>query len=104
MICLPDHKGVGLRMHGMGRSPGGCFLKGSIHTIRLITPSLVKKVSRLVIRYIPSSASCTIPIIGVLFLGEITCFGTKAICFSYATASIDCGTCIFISSPSKSAL
>jgi len=55
-------------------------------------------------RWAPSSASCTIPMHGLLAWGEIICCGTAMSSATLAVAHGDCIRCMFISSPSKSAL
>jgi hypothetical protein len=53
---------------------------------------------------IPRSASYTTPIQGAFFYGATIYLGTDIISLISAFVSNDYGTCIFISSPSKSAL
>ena len=62
------------------------------------------KISRNVILRIPHNVSWTIPITGLFDCGETICKGTAQICDNSDLVSGDCGTCKFISSPSKSAL
>jgi len=57
-----------------------------------------------VILFIPSKASYTIPIQGLFDWGATIYLGTAIISLISALVSNDYGTCIFISSPSKSAL
>jgi len=51
-----------------------------------------------------SSLTCTIPITGLFACGDTMFLGTAMIAIASALASSVCGTCMFISSPSKSAL
>ena len=58
---------------------------------------------------LPSSLSllfltCTIPMTGLFACGDTMFLGTAMIAIASALASGVCGTCMFISSPSKSAL
>jgi hypothetical protein len=84
ITCFPVHKGYGLRIAGIGSSPGKrssilpfyLFYLPSIQMTKFIIYSLVKKVSLIVNRYTPNSASWTIPMTGALFLGAIICLGT----------------------------
>jgi hypothetical protein len=61
-------------------------------------------VSRLVMRRHDSSESCTTPMTGLFACGDTTLRGTIMISRISARVSCDCATCMFISSPSKSAL
>mmetsp|Transcript_2264 Transcript_2264/g.6839 ORF Transcript_2264/g.6839 Transcript_2264/m.6839 type:complete len:247 (-) Transcript_2264:1409-2149(-) len=98
--CLPVQSGSGLRMAGTGRLP----VKVSRCITRFIIMSLRRKVSRLVKPREPSRVSCTMPITGLFDWGETTQRATDMISDASARVSMDCITCRFISSPSKSAL
>ena len=98
--CFPVHRGSGLRMAGLGTLPS----QFSSHIRMFMKTSLVMNVSRLVIRRHASSVSCTIAITGLFACGETIIFGTIMSSCTSARVSIDCGRCMFISSPSKSAL
>lgn len=76
--------------------------KGEHEVSFLFTFSM--RVSLLVIFRHPSSVSCTIPMTGLFDCGETMHFGTIINSRTSALVSNDWGTCIFISSPSKSAL
>eukprot|EP00160_Parvularia_atlantis_P017066 Unigene5718_Nuclearia_a/m.17455 Unigene5718_Nuclearia_a/g.17455 ORF Unigene5718_Nuclearia_a/g.17455 Unigene5718_Nuclearia_a/m.17455 type:complete len:351 (+) Unigene5718_Nuclearia_a:973-2025(+) len=98
--CLPVQSGIGLRMAGTGTMPS----QSAIHMSRFITAALSRKTSRRVNLLMPLSASCTMPMTGRLLCGLTICVGTRASSSSSVRASSVCGTCRFISSPSKSAL
>mmetsp|Transcript_29972 Transcript_29972/g.47824 ORF Transcript_29972/g.47824 Transcript_29972/m.47824 type:complete len:221 (+) Transcript_29972:2272-2934(+) len=100
-ICLPVHNGCGRRMAGIGMIPSHVL---SRYMSRLNTSSRLKNWSRFVNFMHPNSASCTIPITGAFLCGVTICVCTLANSINSALAFSDCGTCKFISSPSKSAL
>ena len=62
------------------------------------------KLSRFVSFRTAARVSWTIPMTGLFDCGDTICFGTIQISVISARVSSDCGTCKFISSPSKSAL
>uniref|UniRef100_A0A6B0UH99 Putative secreted protein n=1 Tax=Ixodes ricinus TaxID=34613 RepID=A0A6B0UH99_IXORI len=66
--------------------------------------SFSRKMSLLVILRTAVRVSCTMPMTGLFDCGVMICRGTMASCSTSARVSSDCGTCRFISSPSKSAL
>mmetsp|Transcript_60051 Transcript_60051/g.190768 ORF Transcript_60051/g.190768 Transcript_60051/m.190768 type:complete len:303 (-) Transcript_60051:1662-2570(-) len=98
--CLPVHSGVGLRMAGIGTRPSN----SSSHIIMFMKRSFSMNVSRLVICRHPRRVSCTMPITGLFACGETTILGTIMSSMHSARVSHVCATCMFISSPSKSAL
>ena len=98
--CLPVHRGCGLSTAGLGTLPS----QFSSHIRMFMKTSLVMKQSRLVIRRQASSVSCTTAITGLFACGETIIFGTIISSCTSARVSMDCGRCMFISSPSKSAL
>ena len=100
IIYLPVHNSLGFNTAGIGNSP----LNYSFHIIRFMTYSLERNVSLWVNKQHPNNESCTIPMTGWLFLGVTIYRGTCVKYLSSADVSYDYGTCIFISSPSKSAL
>ncbi|KAH3683660.1 hypothetical protein WICPIJ_005344 [Wickerhamomyces pijperi] len=100
IICLPVHKGFGFKIEGAGMTPS----QPGIQYKMFIIWSYSMKTSRRVIFLTPHNVSCTIPIQGLLDCGETICNGTAQMFFNSALVSSDCGTCKFISSPSKSAL
>ena len=99
-ICLPVQSCLGLKIAGGGTMPS----QPGTHMRMFWTKSRSMKQSRRVNLRIPQSVSWTMPMTGLLACGETICRGTHAICCSSARVSSDCGTCRFISSPSKSAL
>mmetsp|Transcript_25098 Transcript_25098/g.65226 ORF Transcript_25098/g.65226 Transcript_25098/m.65226 type:complete len:409 (+) Transcript_25098:3019-4245(+) len=99
--CFPVHKGLGFKIAGGGITPSQ---SSPTHISRLKSKSCSMKVSRLVIRAEANKESCTMPMTGLLDCGDTMFLGTIMICSSSALAATDCGTCRFISSPSKSAL
>mmetsp|Transcript_7611 Transcript_7611/g.21335 ORF Transcript_7611/g.21335 Transcript_7611/m.21335 type:complete len:209 (+) Transcript_7611:3346-3972(+) len=99
--CFPVHNGFGLRMAGGGITPSQ---SSPTHISKLKSKSCSMNVSRDVILAEASSESCTMPMTGLLDWGDTIFLGTIMICSSSAFAATDCGTCKFISSPSKSAL
>ena len=100
-ICFPDHKGLGFIIQGIGKS---LISKSSIHIIKLLTWSYVKKLSLSVKTLQPIKVSWTIPITGLLDWGDTICLGTCIMFIISDFDSSDWGRCKFISSPSKSAL
>ena len=98
--CFPVHSGSGLRMAGLGTLPS----QFSSHMRIFMKTSLVMKVSRLVMRRHASSVSCTMAITGLFACGDTIILGTIMSSCTSALVSIDWGKCMFISSPSKSAL
>jgi hypothetical protein len=98
--CLPVHSGRGLSTAGAGTRPS----QSSSHMSTLHRRSHSRKVSRLVKRRLPSRESCTMPITGRLAWGETILWGTAMISLISARGSCPCTRCMFISSPSKSAL
>mmetsp|Transcript_10070 Transcript_10070/g.31760 ORF Transcript_10070/g.31760 Transcript_10070/m.31760 type:complete len:324 (+) Transcript_10070:2609-3580(+) len=106
--CLPVHsasyrpgrRGSGTMMAGVGILPS----QSSMNMHSVIICARVRNTSRLVIFCVPSSESCTIPITGLLDCGDTTLRGTIIRLATSALAVSVCGTCRFISSPSKSAL
>ena len=98
--CLPVHSGCGLRMAGFGTLPS----QSSSHMMMFMKTSLVMNVSRLVIKRQPKSVSCTMAMTGLFACGDTIIFGTIINSLTSALVSYDCGRCMFISSPSKSAL
>ena len=98
--CLPVHNGSGLRIAGLGILPS----QSSSHIMMFIKTSFLMNVSRLVIKRQPSNVSCTIAMTGLFACGETIIFGTIINSLTSARVSYDCGRCMFISSPSKSAL
>ena len=99
-ICFPVHKGRGFRIAGWGTFPS----QSSSHMRTFISMSFSRKVSRLVTMRHPSSVSCTMPITGLFAWGDTIILGTIISSRASARVSLLCGTCMFISSPSKSAL
>jgi hypothetical protein len=100
MTCLPVHSGRGLSTAGTGTPPS----QSSSHIKMFISTSFSMNVSRLVNRRQPSSASCTMPITGLFAWGDTMLLGTAMISLISARTSWLCPRCMFISSPSKSAL
>mmetsp|Transcript_11141 Transcript_11141/g.46367 ORF Transcript_11141/g.46367 Transcript_11141/m.46367 type:complete len:298 (-) Transcript_11141:1509-2402(-) len=98
--CLPVHSGLGFRMAGTGILPWN----SSAHSMMFIMRSFSMKQSLLVMLRHPSRVSCTIPMTGLLPCGLTMQRGTIIISLTSARVSNVCGTCRFISSPSKSAL
>ena len=100
MICLPVQSGLGLRMAGAGSLPEN----ESRCRIRFITRSFSRKQSRRVKAREPRSVSCTMPMTGLFDCGDTMQRGVSMISEHSARVSCVCNTCMFISSPSKSAL
>ena len=98
--CLPVHRGSGLMMAGFGTLPSQLVC----HMRMFMKTSFVMNVSRLVIRRHARSVSCTIAITGLFACGDTIIFGTIISSCTSARVSMLCGRCMFISSPSKSAL
>ena len=61
---------------------------------------LFTKTLSLVMRYSPTTMSCTTEMMGDDSRGEMIWVGTDASDMSSCSVWIDCGTCMFISSPS----
>mmetsp|Transcript_745 Transcript_745/g.1999 ORF Transcript_745/g.1999 Transcript_745/m.1999 type:complete len:223 (+) Transcript_745:1173-1841(+) len=99
-ICLPVHSGRGLSRAGMGTVPS----HSSMFISTFISRSFSMNVSRFSISLQPSSVSCTIPMTGLLACGDTMFLGTIISSRISARVSCVCATCMFISSPSKSAL
>ena len=83
---------------------GTCPFQFSSHMSRLQSVSYSMNVSLFVNRRDASNESCTIPITGLLACGETMLRGTDMISLISARGSWPCTRCMFISSPSKSAL
>ena len=98
--CLPVHRGSGFKMAGFGTMPSQLVC----HMRMFMKTSFLMKVSRLVMRRHASSVSCTMAITGLFACGETIIFGTIMSSWTSARVSMLCGRCMFISSPSKSAL
>jgi hypothetical protein len=99
-ICLPVQSGFGFMMAGGGITPS----HSGTHRRMFWTKSRSMKQSRRVNLRTPHSVSWTIPMTGLLACGEMMLRGTAQMLINSARVSSDCGTCKFISSPSKSAL
>ena len=98
--CFPVHNGSGFKIAGFGTFPS----QFSNHIIMFMNTSFLRNVSREVIFRHPNSVSCTMAMTGLFACGETIIFGTIINSETSAFVSYDCGKCIFISSPSKSAL
>ena len=92
---------VGSMIAGTGMRPSHW---SSSHMIVLNSRSRSMNSERLVIAAQPSSVSCTMPITGLLPCGDTITCGHIIMVSASARALRLCGTCRFISSPSKSAL
>ena len=75
-----------------------------IHSSMLKKTSFSMKTSRCVILRAPSSVSCTMPMTGRFEAGVTMRRGTAMSSCASAMAGSVCSACMFISSPSKSAL
>jgi hypothetical protein len=82
---LPVQRGTGLNIAGGGIHPSNV----GIHIKSYITSIFVRKLSLIVKSITPTKASCTIPIIGSLFLGDTICQGICMISFASAFVSND---------------
>ena len=98
--CFPDQSARGFRTHGTGTRPSHV---GSVTRIWK-SSSRSTKLSLAVMSAAPRSVSCTIAITGRLLCGETSWLEGVISIAASARASCVCGTCMFISSPSKSAL
>ena len=101
--CLPVQRGSPPRSRTAGsgsRAARRCLACASRwHACCRVSSSEVR-----VSRYSPTSVSCTMPMHGLLACGESIWSVTIISIATDARALADCGTCRFISSPSKSAL
>ncbi len=98
--CFPVYAGPSLVLvPGFGSSP-----EYPPNMARFENSWTVNTVSSFVRRYAPVTKSLNAPIIGPPYLGEINWSWTLIRRIASALASSLCGTCRFISSPSKSAL
>ena len=95
-ICLPVY---------MPLAPGSGMAPSWPPSIaRLANSCGVRRVSSFVSRYEPVIKSRRPPMIGPPYLGDMSWSCTRMSSMASARASSLCGTCRFISSPSKSAL
>mmetsp|Transcript_45128 Transcript_45128/g.134765 ORF Transcript_45128/g.134765 Transcript_45128/m.134765 type:complete len:352 (+) Transcript_45128:2239-3294(+) len=100
MTCLPVHSGRGLSTAGMGSVPS----QPATFIMMFIMRSRSMNESRLVMRRAAHRVSCTMPMTGLFACGEMMLRGTIMSSRISARVSCVCATCMFISSPSKSAL
>jgi len=99
IICLPVQSGVGYKIAGTGNLPS----HSDININSCMISNFCKNVSLLVNNKLPNKLSCTIPMTARLLWGVTMFASTITISCNSALVSYPCGTCIFISSPSKSA-
>mmetsp|Transcript_31166 Transcript_31166/g.96457 ORF Transcript_31166/g.96457 Transcript_31166/m.96457 type:complete len:242 (+) Transcript_31166:1735-2460(+) len=100
--CLPVQSGTGFRMAGVGTSTRS--RASPAYAARLQNASRVRKTSRCVKRYAAVTKSCVAATRGSPFRGVQMLCATPNNSWASARASSVWGRCMFISSPSKSAL